>query len=53
MRIIRKVSKEEINKKFPDVINALSSPDANYCNICDGLRVHKDGRCVVCNTKKI
>jgi hypothetical protein len=48
MKIIREVSNEEMEEKFPDLMSALNSPDADYCWDCDGLRIFKDGACVVC-----
>lgn len=57
MKVIREVTKEEMREKFPDLMSALGSSEAEYCNSCDGLRVHRKLKkgvleCVVCKTQK-
>jgi len=48
MKIIRKVSQEEMEEKFPDLMEALNSSDVMYCNNCDGLRIFKNNKCKAC-----
>ena len=40
------VSQEEMNQKFPDLMEALfSGGETFYCNNCDGIRTHKTEDC--------
>lgn len=54
MKVIREVSKIEMVEKFPEVIDALNSPeeDVIYCDTCDGLRNKTHiCRCWVCRKR--
>ena len=55
MKYIRKVSKEEMEKKFPDFMKAFTSENQEnvfYCNTCDGIRIFENGKCTACSEDK-
>lgn len=45
MKRFGKVSQEEMQQRFPDLMEALDSPNAQYCLYCDGLRTHASEDC--------
>lgn len=47
MRIIGKVSAEEMQEQHPDLMEALAADPAtvHYCLHCDGLRTHASDDC--------
>lgn len=59
MKIIRQVSEREMKERFPDIMEAFNSSDADYCNNCDGLRIHHKYRkkdetweCKICGSRR-
>jgi len=47
MRIIGKVEQEEMDERFPDLMEALTADPStvSYCVYCDGLRTHSSDDC--------
>jgi hypothetical protein len=47
VRIIRPVTPDEMEQRFPDLVEALAAdPDTvSYCIHCDGLRNHTSANC--------